>query len=85
MDADNKVEILRYLMEAVFSVSEDDAWGWFHKCGYVWITSCSSLGLAEYEIYFGSREVVNYIRSQRKAFLAIACSSLHSSIAEEIR
>ncbi|KAG8920644.1 hypothetical protein FRC01_000657 [Tulasnella sp. 417] len=35
MNEDDEVAVLSYLIEAVFSVTEDDAWAWFHKCGYV--------------------------------------------------
>lgn len=35
MNDDDEVGILSHLMQAVFSVSEDDVWAWFHKCGYV--------------------------------------------------
>lgn len=34
MTEDDKIVVYRLLMEAVWSITEEDAYGWFKHCGY---------------------------------------------------
>ena len=40
MESQNQtMAVLAQLHDAVWSVTSDDAWGWYHHCGYMWFVA----------------------------------------------